>query len=521
VGCGFTGTSAFFQLVDRYPVREITIFEASGEFGPGYPYQPSECPEYLINNTNDTMCLRASNRRAFVEWLRARPGLAPGLDEGGHLPRAVYGAFLEDVFCSARTVAAVKGIRTRLVPAEVVDIAEGADGRVTLTWRDGAIAADAAVLSTGRCPNLNAYEAPAPGMSARYYPTHNPGRVLDDIPLHAECHVLGASLSAYDVVNKLFSPETGCRFEPDEAGVLQFRPGPNGRHVVLCSRSGRLKKVQSRRSAAIVRRHFTTPGITGLAERGEATLANIAALAVRDAAENGVAIDWAAVLDPYDGCHGEEAVNRRARELVAEALAAAKSDPASKQNFLVDLVADAQATLWDAFASGALPAAEERAYRTRFETAMLTYAAPCPAPTAERVLALMCAGRLRILRGVTGVSLNPADDCYDILHGAGVARARVLINTSGAVDRRVRSTRQPPLIARLRERGLLRPYVKGGVEMDGAAVDMATFRAEGARSLHVANMFLWGPGFFTSSAFTMASVVERLLEAMFQQCHRR
>jgi hypothetical protein len=33
------------------PVREITIFEASGEFGPGYAYRPSECRDYLINNT--------------------------------------------------------------------------------------------------------------------------------------------------------------------------------------------------------------------------------------------------------------------------------------------------------------------------------------------------------------------------------------------------------------------------------------------------------------------------------------
>ena len=55
IGCGFTGTSAFFQLVDRYPVKEITIFEASGRFGPGYPYQPDECHDYLINNTTDTI----------------------------------------------------------------------------------------------------------------------------------------------------------------------------------------------------------------------------------------------------------------------------------------------------------------------------------------------------------------------------------------------------------------------------------------------------------------------------------
>ncbi len=33
VGCGFAGTSAFFQLVDRFPIKKISIFETSGNFG--------------------------------------------------------------------------------------------------------------------------------------------------------------------------------------------------------------------------------------------------------------------------------------------------------------------------------------------------------------------------------------------------------------------------------------------------------------------------------------------------------
>ena len=35
VGCDFAGTTALLHLVDRHPVREITVFEASGCFGPG------------------------------------------------------------------------------------------------------------------------------------------------------------------------------------------------------------------------------------------------------------------------------------------------------------------------------------------------------------------------------------------------------------------------------------------------------------------------------------------------------
>ena len=146
---------------------------------------------------------------------------------------------------------------------------------------------------------------------------------------------------------------------------------------------------------------------------------------------------------------------------------------------------------------------------------MLCYAAPCPIITAERLLALMRAGRLKLLRGVSAVSLNEADDCYDIAHRHGVAKADVLINATGAVDRRVDSAHQPALIANLRHRGLLKPYVKAGVTMNGAAVDMASFRAEGARNIYIADMLLWGPGFFVSSALMMATIVERLLAAAF------
>ena len=129
VGCGFAGTSALFQLVDRHPVREITVFEASGHFGPGYAYRPDECGDYLINNTTDTMCLLASNRRAFIEWLNGRPEFAASLAPKGHLPRKVYGEFLVDVMRSVRTIAAIKGIRLREVGMEVTHMHERAEDR--------------------------------------------------------------------------------------------------------------------------------------------------------------------------------------------------------------------------------------------------------------------------------------------------------------------------------------------------------------------------------------------------------
>jgi len=103
-----------------------------------------------------------------------------------------------------------------------------------------------------------------------------------------------------------------------------------------------------------------------------------------------------------------------------------------------------------------------------------------------------------------------------IAHKYGEERAPILINATGAMDRRVSSDRQSALVSAMRAEGTFRPYLLKGVEGDGASVDMSTFRATGSRSVYVANMFLWGPGFFTSSAFTMATVVERILRAIYQ-----
>ena len=129
IGCGFTGTSAFYQLVDRYPVSEITIYEASGVFGPGLPYKADECKDYLLNNTNDTLCLTPDNKRAFINWLKTNPKLPdgielPAIEDRGNIPRIFYGYFLEDVFRTTLTNASIKNIKVNLISEEVSDISE-------------------------------------------------------------------------------------------------------------------------------------------------------------------------------------------------------------------------------------------------------------------------------------------------------------------------------------------------------------------------------------------------------------
>lgn len=508
VGCGFTGTSALLQLVDCCQVQRITVFEASGDFGPGFPYRRDDSADYLLNNTTDTLCLLPHNRQAFIAWLHGRGEV---VEPKSHLPRQRYGDFLADAVAAAATLAAAKGITLQRIAAEVTAADEPASGGVRLHWAGGTLQADAMILATGRCPGRDPISPPPPGSGALLVADHVRNPALDGVPLDATCHVLGASLSAYDVVNRLFSPTTGCRFERGADGLLQFVPGPNQRRVLLCSRSGRLKHLQSRAPMPIQRRYLTLPALQALATRGALTLEALQGLVDAEARAHGVDLDWPALLQPYAGCDGGAAVNERAAMLLDDAIA----DCLAGRNFLVDLAGNLQTLLWDAFAQRLLSPAEEARYRQLAESAVLGWAAPCPLPTAERLRALLRAGVLQVRHGVQGVQWSDADNAWRIRCAFGDELARVLVNTTGALDRRVDSPAQPPLVRSLAAQGLLQPYRCGGELADGAAVDMATLRAAGSRQIYLTGMWLWGPGFFTSSAFMMARAAQTVLAALY------
>ena len=121
------------------------------------------------------------------------------------------------------------------------------------------------------------------------------------------------------------------------------------------------------------------------------------------------------------------------------------------------------------------------------------------------------AGRLIVRKGAHDIVFNQAEDSYQIAHAFGADRAKVLVNTTGSLVRDVESIEQPALVQSLVHAGLLQRDDRGF----GASVDMMTYRSNGARNIYVANMMLWGPGFFTSSAFMMALVAEQVLQTMF------
>ena len=65
------------------------------------------------------------------------------------------------------------------------------------------------------------------------------------------------------------------------------------------------------------------------------------------------------------------------------------------------------------------------------------------------------------------------------------------------------------------KKGLSKPYSRDGNVMSGISVNMKSFRLPGCKSIYVANQFLWGPGFFVSSAYMMSVIVSRILKHIY------
>jgi hypothetical protein len=226
-------------------------------------------------------------------------------------------------------------------------------------------------------------------------------------------------------------------------------------------------------------------------------------------------IDRQQMADPYAACDTEEQLNQQAMSLLEGDIDAAAGDESSTANFVVDYLDAAQFEIWDVFASRALSPEQEALYRAKYESAMLSYAAPCPSSTAQKVLALMQSGHLRIVSGIKSITMLPDKSSFELEHRFGKDQAPYIVNASGVVDRSIGSERQSTLITNLTRKGMLSEYRRLADTRNGIAVDLESFQSEDTRNVYVANMFLWGPGFFVSSAIMMATVIKRLLDATF------
>ncbi len=326
VGGGLTATSMLCQFVERASVWvragkldprviSLSLFEKTDEFGPGFPHNNRYLlPFHITNMCAADMGVYADRPGDFQAWvdrnidrLKVRYddfpadvfGPAYGRSPCEHYPRAFMGAYLQARFHQAVKAARRHGIAVKLYPRhEITDVRQvGGMARLVVKRPPPRgrpeMLADAVLLATGHwfadSRQKNYFDSPWPA-----------NKLLANIPPGVDLAVIGTSLSAIETVLTLTSDG---RFVGDSGGRLSYIPSSKPRRITLYSRSGLLPKVRGKMGAHVNK--FLTPSAfkkIRCQNNDRLTLtATFALLNSELEAIYGHAIDWVAWLEPT-GC---------------------------------------------------------------------------------------------------------------------------------------------------------------------------------------------------------------------------
>jgi len=412
VGGGLTATSALCQVVDRLTRLDkagrrlsrklsIVVFEKKGEFGPGLPHNGQVVlPFHITNMCAEDMSVLADQPGDFQAWVQQHPEVlqalpsdpsAPAAEADGrkaachHYPRAVMGDYLKSRFEEAVETARSLGISVDLcADSEVIDLypEEQQYGIVTRganSTSAGVHKADGILLATGHWFETSD--------SSRYLPSPWPAaRLLNTIPGGQKVGVIGSSLSAVEVVLTLTSDG---RFTREASGGLTYVPPASPRKLTLLSRNGLLPRVRGR----IGRRpnlYLTCADIRRLIQErpGAVTLSSVFDLLDRElTAAYGSPTHWAALINPCGGA---------AQTLRQDIHNARNGDGPDGELVWQTVLVEIFPVVRELYLN--LTLAERERFDRNFNTLFFMHAATQPVLNAEKLLALMEAGIVSIVR---------------------------------------------------------------------------------------------------------------------------
>lgn len=269
VGGGLTATSMVCQLVDklkglrggdrnRAKDLSIDVFEKQDVLGPGLPHNGRYVlPFHITNMCAKDMTVRITRPEDFQSWVMDNrlslaepfPELSGILGETGdedvqcrHFPRAIMGEYLKSQIEHAARTAQEMGLKLTLhTSSEVIDLAERG-GHMYLTRRDTADGHnrvgpfDGVLLATGHWAEASGHK--------NFFPSPWPAaELLRKIPSGSQVGVLGSSLSAIEVALTLASDG---QFNRLPGGELTYVPSDAPRKLTLYSRRGFLPRVRGR-----------------------------------------------------------------------------------------------------------------------------------------------------------------------------------------------------------------------------------------------------------------------------------
>jgi uncharacterized NAD(P)/FAD-binding protein YdhS len=132
VGCGLSGASFIIQLdralLDKNRIKRIVVFDPNNSNGRGIAYAKST-PNSLITNTgNSVMTVCHEDRMHFCDWLRDNTSKIKqkygriSLSDGGFVPRALFGDYIEEHYLMALDSLRRKGLDVSVVNTTATQI---------------------------------------------------------------------------------------------------------------------------------------------------------------------------------------------------------------------------------------------------------------------------------------------------------------------------------------------------------------------------------------------------------------
>jgi len=412
IGGGLTGTAMLWQCVRQarmaaernfgLPSRiRIRIFERQDRFGPGFPHHiDNVLPCHITNMCASDMGIFVEDPGDFQSWaVRNRASLThrfswfgPFLNQQAdfpaicdHYPRAIMGEYLKTRFFQAVALARQMGMTVDLYGGtEVVDI-QPDSGRFQLSCQNTTTRAESIIEATQVLIATGHWQTQSHDLF--FFPSPWPALMLQQrIPMGTRVGIIGTSLSAVETLLTLTSED---RFIRSEKGTLTYLPPKNTRTFCLLSRKGLLPKVRGRTGS--YRNQFFCPEIL---EKILADNTNHQPWkAVFDCLDTelhhvyGHPFNWDDIFDPsgspetvlahsiQDAVHGD---NPKGDVLWQTVLS--QGIDAVKQVYLC------------------LTPGQRKRFERQFGSAFFTHAATQPIVNAEKLLALIRAGIVEIIR---------------------------------------------------------------------------------------------------------------------------
>lgn len=480
IGGGSVGTSVIHQLAKRilatesHGIRELLVFEPKAKVGAGAAYQ-LDTESNILNTRAVGMSADAKDASHFYDWAvrneerwrNAYPQVQ--LSEAAFLPRALFGAYLEDTFIEAKVVLQACGIQVRHIRAEICELSKAGDVYVLETVYGRRYEASQVVLTVGNHEGQRFQDLKT---SKGFFSSPYPCNVLtQSIHPDASVCILGSSLSAIDAAVSL--ADAGHR-------------GP----ISMASRNGRLPSVRGEASTSLQLSLLTRDRIASLIDKrgGALRLADIAGLLREEISlAQGREINLDEIMKPQFGV---------SRYLDHEVQLADAEDRVWQSviyglNEAIDLV-------WHA-----LPEEDRREFDAKYRSTWLAYRVSFPVENARKVQKLLHTDQLKVYGGVSRVTHDAQTNKFathlaPVGYGVqAVIYSDVVVDATGyVVDI---SQWQSPLLRGLVDKGLARQHEFGGIYADFTSSQV--LRADGQinAGLYALGSVVTGTFFWTNA----------------------